>query len=221
MSKTIADFVVEKQKQYYPNGLPTLDDFRVGDNVKVITPCQDFCFFYEETGVIRSIKGKYLAIDVEFDKPRHFKDGDIQRNFNFNPEDLFKIGKPKGTKMKVDNLTNEELIEEIEKDHDLGDQFSLKRELVKRFKAVISSAVEQNEITNHEPYFGWCDVEGCEHEACNSGGCWRETGFWKVCGDHSRMWREGEKQPHMKQEAIDRENSRDKVTGFLPNVKGC
>ena len=92
MNKSVADLVIEKQKQYYPNGLPKLEDFKTGDKVKVITPCQDFCFFYEETGVVRSIKGKYLAIDVVFDKPRHFKDGDIQKNFNFNPEDLFKIG---------------------------------------------------------------------------------------------------------------------------------
>ena len=91
MDKTIQDVIIETQKKYYPNGLPKLEDFKIGDKVKVITSCQDFYFFYEETGVIKSIKGSYLAIKVEFDEPREFKDGYIQKEFNFNPEDLFKI----------------------------------------------------------------------------------------------------------------------------------
>ena len=67
-----------------------------------------------------------------------------------------------------------------------------------------------------EPYFGWCNVEGCDNEGCCGGACWRETGYWTVCRKHSDMHREGKPQPKMKQKAIDKEKSRDKKTGFLP-----
>jgi hypothetical protein len=59
-----------------------------------------------------------------------------------------------------------------------------------------------------EPYFGWCEVEGCEQEGANGGGCWRDTGYWTVCSKHSQEYREGKPQPPMKQWAIDREKSR-------------
>lgn len=68
----------------------------------------------------------------------------------------------------------------------------------------------------NEPYFGWCDVEGCESEACSGGSAWRETGYWRICHKHSDEWRKGNPSPQMKQTAEDRENSRDKVTGYLP-----
>lgn len=51
----------------------------------------------------------------------------------------------------------------------------------------------------YEPYFGWCNVEGCEREGANGGGCWRETGYWTVCSKHSQEYREGKPQPPMKQ----------------------
>jgi hypothetical protein len=67
----------------------------------------------------------------------------------------------------------------------------------------------------YEPYFGWCDVEGCEDEGVNGGSCWRETGYWTVCSEHSQGYREGKPQPKMKQLAIEKEKRRDKETGYL------
>lgn len=66
-----------------------------------------------------------------------------------------------------------------------------------------------------EPYFGYCEVEGCRKEGANSGGCWRNTGYWTVCTDHSQAFRRGEPQPKMKQSAIDREKTR-LPNGYLP-----
>jgi len=66
------------------------------------------------------------------------------------------------------------------------------------------------------PYWGVCDVESCDNENCNGGGCWRETGYWRVCATHSAAWRRGEPQPAMKREAIEREATRNKKTGELP-----
>lgn len=60
----------------------------------------------------------------------------------------------------------------------------------------------------YEPYFGWCDVEGCENEGANGGGCWRQSGYWTVCSKHSAEYREGKDQPKMKKSAIDREKRR-------------
>lgn len=71
----------------------------------------------------------------------------------------------------------------------------------------------------YEPYFGWCDVEGCENEGCSGGNAWRETGHWIVCTQHAGEYRAGKPQPEMKQNAIDRENSRDKTTGYLPKIE--
>lgn len=68
---------------------------------------------------------------------------------------------------------------------------------------------------DYEPYFGWCNVEGCENEGCSGGNAWRETGYWTVCYKHSADYREGKPQPKMKQAAIDREASRGK-DGCLP-----
>ena len=73
-----------------------------------------------------------------------------------------------------------------------------------------------NEVDGYEPYFGWCDVEGCKNEACSGGNCWRETGYWSVCRNHSSNWRAGKPQPKMKDKAIRREASRDE-DGFLTN----
>lgn len=70
----------------------------------------------------------------------------------------------------------------------------------------------------YEPYFGWCDVDGCENEGCSGGNAWRESGYWTVCSKHADDCRAGKPQPKMKQKSIDRENSRDKTTGYLPSV---
>lgn len=69
-----------------------------------------------------------------------------------------------------------------------------------------------------EPYFGWCDVNGCKNAGCNGGGCWRDTGYWTVCSEHSTAYSNGESQPKMSQVAIKREKGRDIITGYLaPN----
>lgn len=70
----------------------------------------------------------------------------------------------------------------------------------------------------YEPYFGWCDVEGCENEGCSGGNAWRDMGYWTVCYKHADDYRKNKPMPKMKQKAIDRENSRDKITGYLPSV---
>ncbi len=66
-----------------------------------------------------------------------------------------------------------------------------------------------------EPYFGFCDVEGCENEACSGGSAWRDTGYWRVCHKHAADYRNNKPQPKMKQSAIDRENTRGS-DGALP-----
>ena len=75
---------------------------------------------------------------------------------------------------------------------------------------------EYNVGEHYEPYFGWCDVDGCKDEGCSGGNAWRESGYWTVCTKHSQDHRDGKPQPKMKQKAIDKENSRDPVTGYLP-----
>ena len=70
---------------------------------------------------------------------------------------------------------------------------------------------------DNEPYFGWCDVDGCENESCCGGTAWKKTGYWKVCSKHSNDFRNGKSRPKMKQKSVDRENGRDKTTGYLPN----
>lgn len=67
----------------------------------------------------------------------------------------------------------------------------------------------------YEPYFGWCDVDGCENEGCSGGNAWRNTGYWTVCYKNSDDHRKGLEQPKMKQTAIERERKRDKKTGYL------
>ena len=74
---------------------------------------------------------------------------------------------------------------------------------------------QEEEPIEYDPYFGWCDVDGCENEGCCGGICWSETGYWIVCYFHSQIHSDGEKQPKMKQSAIDRENSRNKLTRYL------
>lgn len=89
-NKTLSDLKSEAIKKYKTD-LNKYEDFNIGDNVKIITPCQDFYFFYEENGKVIKNSHKYLGIKVKFDKPREFKNGYIQTEFNFNPEDLYKL----------------------------------------------------------------------------------------------------------------------------------
>ena len=66
----------------------TYTDFPVETKVKIIALCQDFNFFFGETGVvIRNCEG-YLGIIVKYDETRHYKDGSTETSWNFNPEDL-------------------------------------------------------------------------------------------------------------------------------------
>jgi hypothetical protein len=86
-----------------------------------------------------------------------------------------------------------------------GDIQTATNELFDLFNVRLSLTDSEEE---YESYFGWCDVEGCENEGANGGGCWRETGYWTVCSKHSSKYRAGEPQPQMKQTAIDREKRR-------------
>lgn len=88
MGKTVYDIHQEKVAEY-GTGSNTFNDFAIGTEVQVITPCQDFHFFFDETGVVIKNSCDYLGIIVEFDKPRKFENGMIQKTFNFNPEDLY------------------------------------------------------------------------------------------------------------------------------------
>lgn len=87
---SVYDMMMEKKKKY--NTVDnTFEMFPVGTPVQVITPCQDFHFFYDETGKVISNSGKYLGIVVEFDEPRHFTNGHIQKSFGFQPDDLIDL----------------------------------------------------------------------------------------------------------------------------------
>ncbi len=69
----------------------TFADLPVGARVRVVTPCEDFYFFYGETGTVIENKGTYLGVIVRFDKPRLFEDGSVQEWFNFNPHSLERL----------------------------------------------------------------------------------------------------------------------------------
>ena len=78
---------------------------------------------------------------------------------------------------------------------------------------------EKEEYDTYHWYFHKCDVDECDEISCNGGGYWRDTGYWSVCSKHAQDYRDNKPQPKMKQSAIDRENSRDKKTGYLPIMK--
>ena len=80
---------------------------------------------------------------------------------------------------------------------------------------VLSDVSNSLAVDDYEPYFGWCDVDGCENEGCSGGNAWRKTGYWTVCYKHADDFRKGLEQPKMKQTAIKRENKRNKKTGYL------
>ena len=88
MSESLADMRDKAQKIFNTNE-NTHEMFPIGIKVKVITPCEDFQFFYGETGAVLKNTGKYLGIQVKFDKPREFKDGTVQYSWNFGPKSLY------------------------------------------------------------------------------------------------------------------------------------
>ncbi|HRH46750.1 MAG TPA: hypothetical protein PKY82_34210 [Pyrinomonadaceae bacterium] len=90
--------------------------------------------------------------------------------------------------------------------------FDVELEISTLTKIALISAEIQSELA--ELSRDVCDVEGCELEPVSGGNAWRETGYWSVCSNHSRLSRQGEGQPQMKSEAIEREQSRDS-NGYL------
>jgi len=87
MSRTLADVNTDMITLYGTRD-NTYDDFPIGTHVKIICCCQDFYFFYGETGKVIKNSNSYLGIIVEFNEPRHFEGGHIQTEFNFVPTDL-------------------------------------------------------------------------------------------------------------------------------------
>lgn len=90
MGKSVYDLDKEAKEKH-----DTLDntyaEFPIGTPVKIICLCQDHYFFYGETGKVVKNTGQYLGITVDFDEPRKFQGGYIQRDFNFQPADLLPI----------------------------------------------------------------------------------------------------------------------------------
>lgn len=97
MSKTVWDIHQEAIVQYGTEN-NTFEMFPMGTRVKIITPCEDFNFFYGETGTVKSNKKQYLSIYVEYDEPRHYKDGTIEKGWGFNPQNLIILKEVPGGK---------------------------------------------------------------------------------------------------------------------------
>lgn len=88
MSKSVYQINEEARIKYKTSG-NKYTDFPVGTKVKIICKAQDSYFFKgDETGIVTKNTGRYLGIIVKFDKPRHFEHGYIQKDFNFEPNDL-------------------------------------------------------------------------------------------------------------------------------------
>jgi len=89
-TRSVWDLYQEAIKKYGTKD-NTYETFKVGDRVKVITPCQDFNFFFNEPrGTVVKNEGRYLGISVKWDEPRHFESGYVEEAFNFEPQDLVK-----------------------------------------------------------------------------------------------------------------------------------
>jgi len=92
---SVAD-VIKKQKEKYNTINNTFNMFPIGTKVQVITLGQDHNFFDgTETGIVIKNSGRYLGIMIKFDNPRHFSDKYIQKEFNFEPNDLIVLEKNK------------------------------------------------------------------------------------------------------------------------------
>ena len=119
MTRTIADLTKDMVETYGTKN-NTYEDFPIGSHVKIITTCQDFTFFYGETGKVIDNKGmgSYLGIIVEYDKPRHYEDGSVQTSFNFNPKDLVilndKVREISSEQKRLEAMNKEERAKEKE-----------------------------------------------------------------------------------------------------------
>jgi hypothetical protein len=114
MTKSIYDLTKEA-KEKHKTTKNTYDMFPVGTKVKIITLGQDFNFFYGETGMIIKNTGTYLGLMVEYDMPRYFIDGHVERKWNFNPDDLIILKKPNKIKT-VEKFTSGKAGWEIERE---------------------------------------------------------------------------------------------------------
>lgn len=97
MSKSVYDINQERKTKY-----GTLNNkasmFPVGTPVQIICVAQDFNFFTgNETGIVTRNDGKGSMIIVKFDEPRQFEGGYIQKEFNFQPDDLRLLNKKPDT----------------------------------------------------------------------------------------------------------------------------
>lgn len=119
MSRSLRDISQENIKLYGTKD-NTYDDFPVGTPVKIICCSQDHHFFYGETGKVISNGHRYLSIVVEYDEPRHYEGGTIEKTFNFEPDNLViwdDITKEISIKhKKLEKLNEEERAEEISKE---------------------------------------------------------------------------------------------------------
>lgn len=77
---------------------------------------------------------------------------------------------------------------------------------LERFRQAVNELMTAEDS---EPYFGWCDVDGCKNEGSSGGIGWRETGYWTLCSKHLADHRAWKPCPKMKQDAIEREKLRD------------
>lgn len=65
----------------------TFDDFAPGDKVKIITPCEDFVFFFGEEGIVVRNSKNHLGIIVKITTSGKRVDCE----WNFNPQSLLKL----------------------------------------------------------------------------------------------------------------------------------
>lgn len=85
----------EANKDKYDTRLNTYRMFPVGTRVKAICVGQDHHFFSPErenlAGTVVRNDYRYLSIIVKWDEPRHYEGGHIQKEFNFEPDDLIRL----------------------------------------------------------------------------------------------------------------------------------
>ena len=97
---------------------------------------------------------------------------------------------------------------------DVQPSCALGAEILESLRTRTALLLEQPEEED-EPYFGWCDVAGCQCAAGSGGSGWRKSGYWRLCSKHILGYRDGEPQPKMKASAILREALRG-ADGCLP-----